>query len=96
MRRQVNAVVDWDGRDRHARNAKYYPDVSMEHARSLWNVNVCRDTQESFVKIVSSINRSMEERDLSERLDHFVHISAICAADCHQTRGYCRKPGECR
>lgn len=23
-------------------------------------------------------------------------ISAICAANCHQTRGYCRKPGECR
>lgn len=23
-------------------------------------------------------------------------VLAVCAANCHQTRGYCRRPGECR
>lgn len=46
---QENVVAVLAGLEKHARNAKFYPDANMEHVLSLWNVNVKKDGQEFFV-----------------------------------------------
>lgn len=28
--------------------------------------------------------------------NHSIAFAAICRTDCHQTRGYCEAPGECK
>lgn len=65
--------------------------VSMEVATFRSNVSANPVGMDCF-----ALNVSYDQTEFVSNFIIIIDCTAICRTDCHQTRGYCEAPGECR